>query len=295
MKQCLICNAQYSASRKDCSSCGGFPEIVDGFEAYAPELAHGGGGFKASYFSELARLEEGSFWFRARNEIIVWALRKYAPNFNSFLEIGCGTGYVLAGIASNFPVAKLYGSEIFTDGLAFASKRLPSVKLMQVDARRIPFINEFDVVGAFDLLEHIKEDEIALSQIHKALRPGGVMLLSVPQHAWLWSATDEYAFHERRYAAKEIHEKVKAAGFRVVRSTSFVTTLLPAMIVSRAFQGRDSKNFDPSAEFKFNPVVNSFFERMLSIERTGIRLGISYAVGGSRLVVAKKDERNVSQ
>ena len=237
----------------------------------------------------MARLEEGSFWFRARNEIIVWALNKYAPNFNSFLEIGCGTGYVLAGIARKFPGARLYGSEIFTDGLAFALKRLPSVHLMQVDARRIPIINEFDVVGAFDLLEHIKEDEIALSQIHKALRPSGVMLLTVPQHAWLWSAPDEYAFHKRRYAAAEIHEKVKAAGFRVIRSTSFVTTLLPAMMVSRAFQKRDGKNFDPSAEFKINPAVNSFFEQMLNVERVGIRLGISYPVGGSRIVVARKN------
>jgi len=263
--------------------------MVDGFEAYAPDLAHGGGGFKASYFSELARLEEGNFWFRARNEIILWALTKYAPNFNSFLEIGCGTGYVLAGIAGKFPGARLYGSEIFTDGLAFASKRLPSVNLMQVDARRIPFIDEFDVVGAFDLLEHIKEDEIALSQIHKALRPSGVLLLSVPQHAWLWSATDEYAFHQRRYAAIEIHEKIKAAGFRVIRSSSFVTTLLPAMMVSREFQKRSGNKFDPTAEFKINPVVNSILEWVLNVERAGIRLGISYPVGGSRFVVAKKD------
>ena len=158
MKLCLICNALYSASRKDCPNCGGSPEIVDGFEAHAPDLAHGGGRCKASYFSELARLEEANFWFRARNEIIIWALRKYAPNFNSCLDIGYGTGYVLAGIAGKFSGAKLYGGQIFTNGLALAWKRLPTVNLMQVGAQRIPFIDEFDVVGAFDVLEHIKED-----------------------------------------------------------------------------------------------------------------------------------------
>lgn len=63
-------------------------------------------------------------------------------------------------------------------------------------------------------------------------------------------APDEYAFHERRYASTEIYEKVRAAGFRVIRSTSFVTTLLPAMMVSRLIQKPDSTKFDPTAEFK---------------------------------------------
>ena len=262
---------------------------IYGFEAYAPDLAHGAGGFKASYFSELARLEAANFWFRARNEIVVWALNKYAANYQSLLEIGCGTGFVLSGIAGNIPDARLTGSDIFFEGLAFAAKRLPSVALMQMDARRIPFIDEFDVVGAFDVLEHIKEDELAINQIHKSLRRNGIMILTVPQHAWLWSATDEYAFHERRYAASEIEEKVKAGGFRVVRSTSFVTTLLPAMMLSRAIQKPDGRNFDPISELKINPMVNFLFEKMLNMELVGIRLGLNYPVGGSRLVVAQKD------
>lgn len=288
MKHCLVCDSQYSESSRDCSSCGAIPAVVDGFTAYAPDLAHGGGGFQASYFSDLARLEEGNFWFRARNEIIIWALKKYAPNFQSFLEIGCGTGFVLTDISGNFPDVRLNGSEIFTEGLGFAAKRLPSVDLMQMDARQIPFINEFDVIGAFDVLEHIKEDELALSQIHKALKPDGVMLLTIPQHPWLWSVIDEYAFHERRYAAREIIEKVRGAGFKVIRSTSFVTTLLPAMMVSRALQKRESEEFDPGAELKINPVLNSVFGYMLGLEISGIKLGMSYPVGGSRLVVAKK-------
>lgn len=288
MKLCLVCNAKYAASRRDCSSCGAVPAMIGGFDAYAPELAHEGGGFKASYFSELALLEEGNFWFRSRNQIIVWALKKYAPNFKSFLEIGCGTGFVLTGIAGNFPGAIIYGSEIFAEGLGHAAKRLPSVNLFQMDARQIPFIDEFDVVGAFDVLEHVKEDEMVLGQIYKALRPDGVMLLTVPQHAWLWSSADEYAFHERRYAAAEILGKVRDAGFRINRTTSFVTILLPAMMLSRLLQKLESDKFDPTAEFKINPSLNSFFGLLLGLELAGIRIGVNYPVGGSRLVVAQK-------
>lgn len=288
MKLCLACNAEYSASRRDCSNCGAVPAVVDGFEAYAPDLAHGGTGFKAGYFSKLAPLEAANFWFRARNRIIVWALEEYASSIGSFLEIGCGTGFVLTGIARRFPDLRICGSEIFAEGLRFAAKRLSSAEFMQMDARQIPFANEFDAVGAFDVLEHIEEDEIVLGQIHNALRSDGIMLLTVPQHKWLWSATDEYACHERRYAAGEIRDKVKSAGFSIVRSTSFVTTLLPAMMIARMFQKGVGEGFDPAAELKMNPAFNSILETVLNLEISGIKLGISYPFGGSRLVIARK-------
>src|SRR5262245_29526814 len=98
MMQCFACGHRHDASYRSCPICGVSPAIIDGFDAYAPDLAHNGGGFKATYFSELARLEETNFWFRARNKIITWALGKYAPSCESLLEIGCGTGFVLAGI-----------------------------------------------------------------------------------------------------------------------------------------------------------------------------------------------------
>lgn len=289
MKHCLSCNACYASSIRNCPSCGFAPTLVDGFDSYAPAFAHEGGGFKSSYFLELARLEEANFWFLSRNRLLMWALEKYGPNFQSMLEIGCGTGYVLSGVSKNFPRANLYGSEIFIAGLGFAATRLPSAKFMQMDARHIPFENEFDVIGAFDVLEHIKEDEKVLSQMCAALKPDGLMLLTIPQHAWLWSPVDEYACHERRYAAADLHQKIENAGFRVIRSTSFVTTLLPAMMISRFSQMKVSdEKFDATAELKISPWLNSIFSKMLSAELALIKMGINFPVGGSRLVVARK-------
>jgi len=262
---------------------------LDGFDSYAPDFAHDGGGFKSNYFFELARLEEANFWFRSRNQLIMWAIENYCPNFQSLLEIGCGTGYVLSGVSKNFPRSTLYGSEIFIAGLRFAAERLPSAKFMQMDARNIPFENEFDVIGAFDVLEHIKEDEEVLMQMRAALKPDGLMLLTVPQHAWLWSPIDEYAFHVRRYAAAGLHKKIEAAGFRVIRSTSFVTTLLPAMMISRFLQKKVSdKQFDATAELRISPWLNSLFSQFLRTELALIRMGLNLPSGGSRLVVARK-------
>jgi SAM-dependent methyltransferase len=287
MKRCLSCNARYASSMRNCLNCGFVPALVDGFDSYAPNFAHDGGGFKSNYFAELAHLEEANFWFQSRNQLIMWAIENYCPNFQSFLEVGCGTGYVLSGVSKRFPRSTLYGSEIFIAGLGFAAARLPSTKFMQMDARSIPFENEFDVIGAFDVLEHIKEDGEVLTQICAALKPEGLMLLTVPQHAWLWSSIDEYAFHVRRYAAADLHQKIEASGFRLIRSTSFVTTLLPAMMISRFLQKKVSdKQFDATAELKISPWLNSLFSKLLSAELALIKRGFNFPVGGSRLTVA---------
>lgn len=289
MKRCLSCDLRYPSGEDACPSCGFRPARLGGFDSYAPEFSQSGGGFKVNYFAELARLEDTSFWFRSRNKIILWALNKYSHEFRSFLEIGCGTGYVLSGVAAKYPDANLYGSEIFVAGLGFAASRLASVNLVQMDARNIPYENEFDVIGAFDVIEHIREDEMVLQQAQSALKSGGVLLLTVPQHTWLWSAADEYACHERRYIATDLHTKIKAAGFEILRSTSFVTSLLPAMMLSR-WRNRNAKveGFDPTAEFRIPAFVNTAFERFMDGEAALIRAGVSFPVGGSRLVVAKK-------
>lgn len=289
MKKCLACNVTFPSADSCCVVCGSGPEMQEGFLAYAPALAQEGGGFKAAYFADLARLEAGHFWFRARNRLIIWAIAKYCPEFHSFLEIGCGTGYVLSGIANAYPGAQLHGSEIFTAGLAFAAARQPTIDFMQMDGRAIPFVEEFDSIGAFDVLEHIEEDEQVLRQMHGALKPSGVLLLTVPQHAWLWSPVDDYACHIRRYSAKEIHAKVEGTGFEVLRSTSFVSSLLPAMFASRLVQKVSAKKYaDPTAELRISPWLNGLFEKMLGAELAVIRNGINLPVGGSRLIVARK-------
>ncbi|WP_205905174.1 class I SAM-dependent methyltransferase [Collimonas pratensis] len=259
------------------------------FPTYAPALAEAGSGFKAAFFSELASLEAKHFWFRARNRLIIWALGKYCAEFRSFLEIGCGTGFVLSGIANAYPKARLQGSEIFTTGLVFASEKQSAIDFMQMDARNIPFVEEFEAIGAFDVLEHIVEDEQVLTQIHNALKPSGIVILTVPQHDWLWSPVDDYACHVRRYSAKDIHLKVSAAGFEILRSTSFVSSLLPAMFISRMLQkGRPRKNMEATAELKISVWLNYLFEAMLRAEVELIRGGVSLPIGGSRLIVARK-------
>ena len=154
MRVCAACGSPRGGDGTACAVCGDRPTIIDGFPAFAPELARENTGFQASYFAELADLEAQNFWFQARNELIVWALRAEVADLARFLEIGCGTGFVLSGIHQAFPEADLVGSEIFSAGLPFAAARVPSATFYQMDARHIPFRDEFDAIGAFDVLEY---------------------------------------------------------------------------------------------------------------------------------------------
>ncbi|MBX3650322.1 MAG: methyltransferase domain-containing protein [Burkholderiales bacterium] len=287
MRLCPDCGGVLAAAGWHCGSCGYQAPQRDGFVALAPELAQKAEGFDPALFTELAALEAGNFWFRARNRLIVWALQRYAPGFGNLLEVGCGTGYVLQGIAAAFPQARLVASEAETEGLRFAAQRVPAAEFLQMDARRMPYEQEFDVIGAFDVIEHIGEDETVLAQMRCALRPGGSLLLTVPQHPFLWSEYDVRAHHVRRYTRSELRQKLGRAGFSVVRMTSFVSVLLPLMMLSRMARRAAAADYDPLAELRIGRVANAVLERALDAERLLIRAGLPLPCGGSLLAVAR--------
>jgi SAM-dependent methyltransferase len=259
-----------------------------GFPAFAPALAKEGVGYDPGHYEKLYALEAGHFWFRARNRLIGWAMRRYFPRARSFCEIGCGTGYVLGAVREALPAASLSASEAFADGLPFAQRRAPGARLMQMDAREIPFEDEFDVMGAFDVIEHIEDDRAVLREMHRALKAGGGILLTVPQHPWLWSWMDEVAHHVRRYTARDLRARVSEAGFRIERLTSFVSLLLPAMMLSRLARREADSRTNPYAEFYISAPANRLLQAALAIERGLIRAGVSFPAGGSLLLVARK-------
>ena len=289
MKLCKSCAAQFDRVGWQCPRCLREPEKIAGRFAFAPELAKDSEGFEADYFARLYQMEAANFWFRSRNRLLVWALRRYFPQAKNFLEIGCGTGFVLSGIGAARPELALSGSEIFSDGLVFAAERLPGAELFQMDARRLPFREEFDVIGAFDVLEHIEEDEDVLAQMYQATRPRGGILVTVPQHPSLWSASDDFARHVRRYKLRELREKAERAGFRIIKLTSFVSLLLPLLFLSRTQQRFSRKEFEADSEFKIGFLTNMTLEKVLDIERALIRSGGSFGAGGSLLLVADRD------
>jgi SAM-dependent methyltransferase len=287
VKQCLDCGNTFNSAGWSCPKCGWKPGFIDGFLAFSPDIAKQSDGFKPGAHDDLFAREAACFWFRNRNSLLKSMLNRYFPSSQSLLEIGCGTGFVLAGLAEARPYMRMIGAEIYTSGLRLAQKRAPHSDFIQMDALRTPFVEEFDVIGAFDVLEHIQDDQEALEQIFKAVKPGGGLIISVPQHRWLWSAADEIACHKRRYTRSELNSKVKSAGFRIIMISSFVTLLLPVMILSR-FKWRSSGCSNACNEFDMPRWMDSAFQQLCDIERVILQHGMRLPVGGSLLCVALK-------
>jgi SAM-dependent methyltransferase len=248
------------------------------------------GGYDAAYFPKLAALEAGNFWFRARNRLLLRLLGRYAGHVRDYLEVGCGTGFVLAAVADRFPAWHISGSEFLADSLPFARARVPRASLLQLDARALPFESAFDAVGAYDVLEHIDDDGAALASIHRALRADGIVLLTVPQHRWLWSEQDEAAHHVRRYARGELEAKLRDAGFAVAWSGSFTSVLLPLMVLSRLRPRRRGPH-DALAELALPRPVDALFDLAMRFEGLLLAAGLRLPAGGSRVVVARRQDR----
>jgi SAM-dependent methyltransferase len=287
LKRCLACGQSFEADSWTCPRCGEAPRKNE-FLSFAPALSTSGESFDPRWFHVLAGREAGSFWFRGRNRLIVWALRRYFPSARSFLDVGCGTGFVLAGVARASREMTVAGGDLLTAGLRFARERVPRAALYQLDARRLPFEEEFDVVGAFDVLEHIDEDQVAMSEMTRATRRGGGVLVTVPQHGWLWSGEDEAGDHRRRYSRDEVVGKLTRAGLSVERVTSFVSLLLPVMAASRLFHRAGTRDDHSLRELGLPRRVDAAFEATLAAELALVRAGLSLPAGGSLLAVARR-------
>jgi SAM-dependent methyltransferase len=237
--------------------------------------------FPRDAFAKLAQVEDGHLWFEERNNLISWAMKKYAPDCRSFLEVGCGTGFVLRRIAEDLPEASMTAVEYYEAALPFARERCPRAKVSQADVTNLPFDSEFDLVGCFDVLEHIPDDVEALRNLKKALKPGGLLLVSVPQHMWLWSDIDEFSCHQRRYTRKELAIKAASIGLRTILATSFVSIPVPLMLLRRLRKQGSGRQEANSAEFKISPLINSCLRATLSIEREFVRHGFRWPIGGS--------------
>ncbi len=278
-----------------CPACGSPVATAGGITQLAGELDGTQTGFDPIVHTLLASVEQGHFWFEERNALISWLLQRYCRHAQRVLEIGCGTGFVLETIRETLREPWIAGSELHSEGLAIARARHGNaVELIQMDARHIGLRGAVDVVGAFDVLEHIPEDDVVLAEVAQALRPHGLLILSVPQHPWLWSESDDLAHHVRRYKRGEVEEKLRRQGFEILFSDSFVSLLLPLMVVSRVTQ-RLRKSSTPMSnqealdrEFRLPPSTNAVLRRVLKFEHVLRRIGFRYPVGGSRVIVARR-------
>lgn len=266
---------------------------IDGFRCYAPALAVTHADYPSEGFDVSAAVEARSFWCRTRNRVLKQVFARFTDRSRPLdvLEIGCGIGGVI-GALRELPNLRLTGSEIYIQGLRYARGKMPGVDFIQMDATDIPFHDAYDVVGAFDVLEHIDQDELVMRQVRQALRPGGLFIITVPQYQWMWSPLDELVHHKRRYSRTMLLGRLQQAGFEVAYTTSFVTALFPLMAASRWLDRGKPVAADATAEFadrvSLPGPVNTVFDWVMRLDEAALRIGLTLPFGGSLLAVARR-------
>ena len=275
-----------------CNKCACKYSTVDGFPSFIDQNVIGYS-FDAAAFEFLFEMEQKHFWHIGRKEIILDVLKRNDLNLDKIrmLEIGCGNGSVLDYLRQNN--INMEGCDLFLEGLKFCRQRSGSVALYQIDVLTMPFKGEYEAIGLFDVLEHIEDDGKALSEINKALRPGGYLVLTVPAYQFLWSRHDDISHHRRRYNKRDLVAKLEQCGFSVNKVTYFLFFLYPVLasvrLFSRLFDYRKNKKevTTDSLEFKTLPVINDIFLALLRLEKYLIR-NIDLPFGASLLVMARK-------
>ncbi len=253
------------------------------------------GGYDPRHFESLFFAEDRHFWFRARNQVISMLASQVVAHLSPgyrVLEMGCGDGNVLRFLERVCSTGTVVGMDLYGEGLQYARSRT-SCPLVQGDVRRSPFGKTFQVIGIFDVLEHIPDDNRILRDLWALLENGGVLLLTVPAHRSLWSYFDELAGHCRRYEAGDLRSKLEEVGFSIDYLTPYMASIHPLMWLGRRFRARTATSTaDAKAllqqEVRVIPILNEMLVWVLSWETKWLAKRRQLPFGSSLLAVARK-------
>jgi SAM-dependent methyltransferase len=214
--------------------------------------------FSANRLSRISEIEAWHFWFVGRRALVDRLVDRHVPPNAIVLDLGCGTGSTLIGLARKG--RRAIGMDVRPEGLAALRNADDSVALVRGDASALPFVNAgVDAVILLDVLEHV-DDRQLLAQLLEILRPGGKLVITVPALPSLWSYRDEDAGHWRRYTRASLIDTLRAAGFEVVEVRYYQFALLPLVVLTRLL-GRMSIAARPARDLEERrvPILNSLF------------------------------------
>jgi len=240
-------------------------------------------------YDRFFQLEETHFWRIGKRRLVLGWLARYLPKADGLrlLDVG-GACSLITKEMGRFGTVQVIEPDVET--VEFARARLG------VDIKRgmfpadVPFAGPFDAVTMFDVLEHIEDDAAALAAACGLLKPGGLLLVTVPALESLWSDHDVVLHHHRRYARRELVTKLEAAGFRVERVSYYTGLLLPALAAERAAgRLRSLLTGRRKTEYDVKPPpgpLNRLFGATMSVERWMLRFSDCWL--GSSLIAAAR-------
>ena len=239
------------------------------------------------------RLEDTYWWFVGRHRLVEGLITtRYGrpsaqsqPHSLSILDVGCGTGAMSARLVK-------WGDVVSADFSPLAlefSRRRGLKHLLGADAMRLPLASgRFDIITVMDVLEHLPDDQAAMCEFFRVLKPGGRVIATVPAYQHLWSEHDVALMHFRRYTRAELGERFRKAGFQVEKLSHTMTTLYPVVSLQRRLNARKPPQDPPHAAMPiFPPPINSLLTGLFALENTAARK-VNLPFGVTILCVAAK-------
>lgn len=238
-------------------------------------------------YEEMYNMEATHWWFEARRRIILYLLDRYLYQTGGktrICDMGCGCGATLKALQAKYDA---FGMDSSNKAIEFCFRR--GIKVEQgFLPDNIPFQNAgFDAILLLDVLEHLEKDKESIMTCSKLLRPGGIMLCTVPAWRFLWTKRDNFHGHKRRYTKMNFAKLLAVSGIRielVSYYSSFLFPLIAAVRVSSRLLGKDKYGPDISLPPKiFNKCLGGVF----AFERYLVPLEF-LPIGSSLIAVCRK-------
>ncbi len=236
-------------------------------------------------YDSMAALDQRHWWYRARREVLAALIRRRAMPLHgaAVLEVGCGTGHNLAMLGQFGEVDAL---ELDAAARAVAEKRLgrPVMDSPLPELRGVAE-GHYDLIGAFDVIEHIVDDEAALASIARRLKPHGKLVVSVPAHQWMWSAHDTVNHHHRRYSKRALRRLFETSPLKLEAIGYFNSLLFPLAVAQRMaskIRGKDDSDLAMPPRPVNYALERGFAAERLLIGKVPLPPGLSlFAIGSA--------------
>lgn len=184
-------------------------------------------------YTKLSRIEKRHWFYAGKREIVRYWIGKYLPNLRSLtlLDCGAGGGAFASEMSDDLQVTAMDDHE---ESLELLRATLPPRDVVRGECTQIPFPEgSFDIVTALDVLEHIPDDRKAVAEMIRVLKPGGLLILTVPALMSLWSDWDVSLHHQRRYLKHDLLQLMDASLIRCLHAAYINVLAVPAIWLVR--------------------------------------------------------------
>jgi SAM-dependent methyltransferase len=251
---------------------------------------------QAEYYREYYHLERNNWWFTARKKILEDQIKKLFPDGKNarILNVGAAFGASTIWLQQFGTVDSVEYSKECCD---FVNQNL-GLKFIHGSITSLPFEDgQFDLVCAFDAVEHVEEDKLAISELHRVCKPGGYVFTTVPTFKFLWSEHDVVNEHKRRYTMRNylslFDKKISKIRFKSFFNFFLFPPIALFRVVSSAIKSKGSKKAAKSDNSKLGDTgISKILYRIFKSESGLLKRGIKLPVGVSLMVISKKLDCN---